>query len=491
MHRPEETGLRVLVVDDNDIGRYTTIRMLERSGFVADGVATGADALERAVGHDAVVLDINLPDMSGGEVCAQLRAETATSQLAIVHLSATAIASEQRISGLESGADAYLTSPVVQGELAATLRAAVRARYAQSRLVQAQKLETVGRLAAGIAHDFNNLLLVILASNEEALATLDPSSPVHAAAVEIKSAAERAAQLSRQLLEFSGRQRTKERACVAVDEAVQSSVDLFRRVLGEDIRLDLDLDADSYAVAIGAGELEQVVMNLVINARDAMAGGGSISIRTSYDDDRVRICVADSGPGVPPELRERIFEPFFTTKRSGDGLGLATVFGIVSHASGTVTIEDAPDGGAVFCVDLPAASRPAAAEEEHAAPERLERLTILVVEDEAAVRRIVRSLLERAGHRVLEADCGTAALELVEGGDSRPDVLLTDVVMPGMGGVDVADAVTAVSPGLRCVFMSGYADDPRLTDRLARTHERFVAKPFDRQALLDAVGAAD
>ncbi len=364
-----------------------------------------------------------------------------------------------------------------------------------------QRLEAVGQLAGGIAHDFNNLLAAILSYAE--LAEEDTvGHPSHDDIVEIRQAAERGADLTRQLLAFSRRDRI-EPDPVDLNAVIDSVVRLLARTIPADVNLTTDLAQDLPAVLADAGELEQILVNLAVNARDAVGPGATISIETSAQhlsaEDLaahpgmeagpvVQLVVRDDGHGMDADVLARAFEPFFTTKGRGrgTGLGLSTVYGIIQRWGGHITADSQPGAGTVFVIMLPATADPA--------PERGPVTTVgdegrgetvLLAEDEAAVRRAVRRHLEAAGYRVIEAEDAASAESL--GGAHRIDLLLTDLVMPGdRTGIDLAEALTTANPHLPVIFMTGYSGETT-GDPRRREGAPVLRKPFTTQALLEAV----
>ena len=399
---------------------------------------------------------------------------------------------------------------VVGGEpCALTLhRDVTEARRLEEQLRQAQKMEAVGRLAGGIAHDFNNVLTAIIGHVRFLLDALPTGDDRRADAEQIEASADRAKRLTRQLLAFSRQQVLRPRV-VNLGEVVASFEPLLARLIGEDVLLEVDADSRCCPVKVDAGQLEQVVLNLAVNARDAMPEGGRLRITSGCVDvsggDEVaaegtvpdgryaRLTVSDTGTGMDAATRARVFEPFFTTKPAGKGtgLGLSTVYGIVSQSDGHIAIRTAPGEGTTFAIYLPLV-----AEEEEAHPtvpdECMDPVggseTVLLVEDESAVRSLAERVLARAGYAVYSAADGAEALALV---DRIPaiDLLLTDMVMPGIGGRELADQLRAASPELRVLFMSGYTADELIRDA-RRSAGDFLEKPFTPVQLTRAVHAA-
>jgi len=376
-------------------------------------------------------------------------------------------------------------------------------------LRQAQKMEAIGRLAGGVAHDFNNLLTVILSCSSELRAALADGLPPSGEDVEaIHAAGERARDLTRQLLSFARKQVI---APVPLDlsEVVVRAEKLLRRVLGEDVELDVSAAPGLWPVYADPGQLEQVLMNLAVNARDAMPGGGRLLLATRNVDVReadargrpgewVCLTVRDTGAGMSAEVQEHLFEPFFTTKPAGagTGLGLATVYGIVDQAGGHVSVDSAPGKGAQFDLWFPRTRRPEAAGLDAAGEPHPRRgtETVLVVEDDALVRNLTVRVLRGAGYRVLVASRGSEALEVVREGPA-PDLVVTDVVLPGVGGRDLAAALREAQPDLPVLYVSGYTGDA-IADRdalapgilrQAQDRSEFLPKPFTGRALLERV----
>jgi two-component system cell cycle sensor histidine kinase/response regulator CckA len=345
----------------------------------------------------------------------------------------------------------------------------------EEQFLQSQKLEVVGRLAGGVAHDFNNLLTVILGYGESVLEQAPPGGPLHDGAEQICRAAEHAATLTRSLLALS-RKSIAEPGIVDLGELARDFERLLARLLGEDIAIELEVAAAPCRVAGDAAQLEQVLLNLAVNARDAMPDGGRLGIaiepvelgraaaaRLGCAPGRwVRVTIADDGAGMAPELLPHIFEPFFTTKEKGrgTGLGLATVLSVVEAHGGSIRVESSPGRGSRFEILLPAAeaARSGPAEPERRADPAVGQGTILLVEDEAALRHLAASVLRRAGFEVLEAATGDAAVKLGLAQLDRIDLLLSDVVLPGPRGPDVYRRLRERRPDLPVLFMTGYAE---------------------------------
>jgi signal transduction histidine kinase/ActR/RegA family two-component response regulator len=376
----------------------------------------------------------------------------------------------------------------------------------EDRLRHGQKMEAIGQLAGGVAHDFNNILAVILADAEFALECLPESHEAREAVQGIEQATQRAAALTGQLLTLS-RPNALERKVVAVDAAIVDIEKMLSRLIGADIRISTDLQARSGSIEIDPSHLEQVLLNLAVNARDAMPRGGNLTIVTrniDLDDSGaaqigltagrfVRLSVTDDGCGMDAATQARIFEPFFTTKEvgRGTGLGLSTVFGIVQHGRGAITIASDIDRGTTFEIFFPRVSAIAAALVAAARPLTVRGSeTILVVEDNEQLRIALRRMLASRGYRVLEADCASAALEIIGRRNERVDLVLTDLVMPGMDGRTMAGQMLRRHPGTCIVYMSGYADHPSMKGAPIGPDDHFLGKPFTAEELAIAVRRA-
>ncbi|MDE3168411.1 MAG: PAS domain S-box protein [Acidobacteriota bacterium] len=371
----------------------------------------------------------------------------------------------------------------------------------EQQLRQSQKMEAIGQLAGGVAHDFNNLLTVIQGYASMSLEGMAPDDVLREPLEEIERAAVSAGALTGQLLAFS-RRRVVRPAVLDLNAVITHAEKMLRRMIGEDIELSLECAPDLGPVEADPGSIEQILMNLAVNSRDAMPGGGKLIIETAnlfldrqYTQTHLAVntglyamlAVSDTGTGMSPEVQARIFEPFFTTKEpgAGTGLGLATVYGIVQQIQGTIWVYSEPGRGSTFKILLPvkaSGAEMAVPAAEESAPGASGEV-ILLVEDEAGVRKFVRAMLERHGYRVLEAAGPEEALVLGAGPAERIDALLTDVVMPRMNGPELAARLTAARPGLKVMFMSGYTDRAiRLHDQLA-ADAAYVQKPFTPQTL--------
>ena len=396
----------------------------------------------------------------------------------------------------------------LKNQIAGRERAESALAHTAEQLRHAQKMEAIGRLAGGVAHDFNNLLSVIQSASSLALSSLGDREEVHADLREIQLAAERAGRLTGQLLAF-GRRQLLEARIVDLNEIIAGIRQMLVRMIGEDIELRHVSGSALRKVRVDVGQLEQVILNLVVNARDAMPRGGRLTLETSnvdFDDEyaethpevtagpHVMLAVSDTGIGMDRATQERIFEPFFTTKEQGKGtgLGLSTVFGIVKQSGGSIFVYSEPGRGATFKIYLPRAEERRAGSDARMpavqAPATGE--TVLVAEDDDQVRAVVRRVLGRAGYRVIEARSGGEALALAERHGDAIDLLVTDVVMPEMGGPELGAALKSRRPKLRLLYMSGYTDDSVLRHGILEGEVTFMQKPLTPDLLLRKVREA-
>jgi signal transduction histidine kinase/CheY-like chemotaxis protein len=372
----------------------------------------------------------------------------------------------------------------------------------QEQFRQSQKMEAIGGLAGGIAHDFNNLLTVIKGYAELSCIGLDTSDPLRGNIEEILKASERATNLTRQLLAFSRRQ-ILDFKVINLNTLLKDLDKMLHRILGEDIDLAYHLSEDIGKVKTDPGQIEQVILNLAVNSRDAMPSGGKLTIETlnveldeAYARTHMEISpghyvmfsVSDSGAGIPPEVRERIFEPFFTTKEKGKGtgLGLSTVYGIVKQSGGNINVYSEPGLGTTFKIYLPRVEE----EEDNLQWKDLDislltgNETILLAEDEQSVRELAGRILRDRGYQVYEAHDGKDALGMVQGHPERKiHLLLTDVVMPGMSGKNLADCLKLSMPDIKVLFISGYTDNAIVHHGVLDKGVNFIQKPFSMESL--------
>ncbi|MEO8906352.1 MAG: response regulator [Polyangiaceae bacterium] len=502
------TAVRLLLVEDN-----LTDVVLMRDALAENQLVNfelvhesrAADACERlrAETFDLVMADLGLPDSSGLDTYRRLRAVARGIPVIVL----TGLDDEEvGILALREGAQDYL----VKGQL--TARALARAaRYAidkkqhQEELRQSQRLEAVGRLAAGVAHDFNNILTVIRCNAELLSLGVGHDDEGSDAPAEILEAADRAIGLARQLLTFS-RQEAMNAKPLDLNQTVGNFTRMIRRLLGDQVRLELHLTADPTFALADVGMLEQVLMNLAVNARDAMPGGGKITIKTAvqeltpaaarayaegYAGKFVRMTVTDTGAGIAPDALSRIFEPFFTTKTAGQGtgLGLATVHGIVEQHRGWVGVTSQVGFGTTFEVFLPCTERrPVRSIPPPAASPVTAAGTVLLVEDELALQSMAARVLRRQGCRVLVASSALEAMNLWATEAATIDLLFTDLVLhDGHTGREVAERLLAARPSLKVVFTSGYSADFTSSDFVLEQGVNFLHKPYAIGQLVDIV----
>ncbi len=373
-------------------------------------------------------------------------------------------------------------------------------RVLEDQFRQAQKMEAVGRLAGGVAHDFNNLLMVISGYAEVMLAALEPDHTLREKALAIQQASDRATTLTRQLLAFS-RKQLLELKVVDVNAIVADMERLLRPLIGENVEFITSLTPEAAHTRADAGQLEQVLMNLVVNAKDAMPNGGTLTIQTEkivVDENHrreptfirpghyVMLSVSDTGMGMDKETQSRIFEPFFTTKEKGKGtgLGLSTVYGIVKQSGGYVMVQSEEGRGTTFQIYLPRVDGVA---EKHTAPVAHAALggteTVLLVEDEESVRQLVRETLEAKGYRVVEAQNGESGMAAAAQHDGKIDLVITDVVMPGMGGRELVKQLAQIRPETKVLYLSGYTEDAIVSEGTIESGAAFLQKPFTLQNL--------
>jgi two-component system cell cycle sensor histidine kinase/response regulator CckA len=379
-------------------------------------------------------------------------------------------------------------------------------RRLEEQLLQARRMEAIGKLAGGVAHDFNNLLTVIAGNTDLLLLEKTAEDPQRGALRDIREASERAASLTRQLLAFS-RQQVLEPRLVDVNVVITGIEKHLKSLIGEGIALTTELAADESWVKVDPGQLEQVVVNLVLNAREAMPRGGRITLQTRNLDaaelashgevgpreprPKVAISIADTGAGIPPGLKAHLFEPFVTTKEFGkaSGLGLASVHGIVKQSGGDITVESEPGSGCTFTVVFPTSPAPRPPGSSSVSRKVLPRgtETVLLVDDDDAVRRIMKITLEATGYRVIEARSGVQALEFARAHADAIHLVVTDVVMPGMDGRKMVEQIAKERPDVRILYVSGYTNDPLLRDGIAESRVAFLQKPFTPLVLASTV----
>jgi signal transduction histidine kinase/ActR/RegA family two-component response regulator len=436
---------------------------------------------------------------SDGRIDQPFDASEASQEIRVLNESFTQLmgALDRERSQLERrGTELAAANAVLTDEIAQRERAEQALRESEAQLRQSQKLESIGTLAGGIAHDFNNLLTVISGFTQLAMGRLGKTHDVTQDLKEVKEAAERASGLTRQLLAFSRKQVLQPRV-LDLTETVAEMQDMLRRLIGSHIGLRVMHDGRPTRMKADPSQLEQVLMNLVVNARDAMPDGGAITVTTSCELDpaagwRVVLRVQDTGTGMSPAVRERIFEPFYTTKEpgKGTGLGLATVYGVVTQSGGTISVDSAVGRGTTFTVSFPPATEITLpkVEEDDTGPAVRGTETVLIAEDDDAIRSLSEQALRSCGFKVTSAPGGVEALTLART-MSRLDVLLTDVMMPQLGGQQLAERLTATNPGLCVIYMTGWVDES-ISQLELSTDVALVRKPFTARSLARAVRSA-
>lgn len=504
---------RILVVEDDDLTAAIVVAAVtgggdgvdSRDDFEAERVATLAEATEKLQRETfaAVLLDLTLPDSTGlATLNALLSLDVDCAIIVLTALDDSAVALE----AVRLGAQDYLFKGRVDARLILrSLLYSIGRHRAEAQLRHTQQMEALGRLAGGVAHDFNNLLTIVI-GNVEAMENgmLSPSE-LPTAVGEIGQAARRAAELTQRLLAL-GRQQQLQPRVVDIGEAVEAMEPMLRRLIGADTTFTLATSRGTHGVKVDPTQLEELVLNLVLNARDAVRTGGRITIEVSPLDVRegetwrprlrpgryVGLTVRDDGEGIPPEVQARMYEPFISTKApgKGTGLGLSIVFGIVQQSEGAIRCESSLGRGTTFSIAFPEATEASA----RTAPPRVDASAdavqgelILLVEDEPAVRSLARRILERAGYAVLDAPSGDEALAIFARDGGRVRLVVTDVVMPGLRGPDLAAELERQRPGLPVIFMSGYADDDLTRRGVFPEHVGFLKKPFTHLELLAAV----
>jgi two-component system cell cycle sensor histidine kinase/response regulator CckA len=516
--------MKILVAEDERISRRILEATLRGWGHEVVATSDGAQAWAALQLEDApqlAILDWMMPFMDGVDVCRRVRESAGMKSIYLILLTAKGEINEL-VAGMAAGANDYIAKPFHPEELRARVQAGIRMVELQQALTadlavrksteeallkseeklrQSQKLEAVGQLAGGIAHDFNNLLTAITGYSHLSLRNLDPADPMRPNLEEIKKAGERAAALTRQLLAFSRRQILQPKV-LNLNSLITDLGKMLCRLIPEDIEFVTVLRPEAAPIYADPGQIEQVLMNLVVNARDAMPSGGKITIETAnvdldaafaanYDSVKpgpnVMLSISDIGCGMSPETQEHIFEPFFTTREvgKGTGLGLSTVYGIVKQSGGSIWATSELGLGTTFKIFLPqymTQSEPASA---MSTPSELPSgsKTILLVEDERMVRTLVRNILEESGYYVLEATRGTEALRFCEDYKDPIHLMITDLVMPQMGGRELARAVEKLRPEIPVLYMSGYTDDVIMQNDLFDPSASFLEKPFTLEAL--------
>ena len=514
-----KTPLRLLHLEDDPVdAELITTTLMEGNIPCQSQLVDTRQAFVAALKEgrmDLILADYSIPGFDG--MTALTLARQHCPDVPFLFVSAT-IGEELAIDAMHQGATDYVLKqrlgrlvPSVQRALreledrAERKRAEEALRQSEKQFRQSQKMEAVGRLAGGIAHDFNNLLTVIMGYSQVLLTELGPQHPLRGKIEETLKAGERAATLIRQLLTFSSKQSLDPKV-LSLNTAVTSLESLLRRLIGEDIQLVSQLDQTNGRLRADQAQLEQILVNLVVNARDAMPKGGTLTIETAQVEltrspvyhltplppgPYVRLAVSDTGCGMDRKTQSHIFEPFFTTKEEGKGtgLGLSTVFGIVTQCGGAIDVTSRVGHGTRFDLYFPSIESDiltTAPTQPLGQPQRGTE-TILLVEDEPSVRTLVRDELRKLGYQVVEAKNGIEACLLATQQAGSLQLLLTDVVMPGMGGRELAQHLSVIKPDLRTLFISGYMDDIGIMAGQEEGTSSFLQKPFTPEVLARAV----
>jgi signal transduction histidine kinase len=493
--------LRVLIIEDSEDDALLLLRELRRAGYdpSSQRVQTKAE-LEEALQQrwELILSDYTLPQFGALEALHVLQEKG--QDLPFIAVSGT-VTETTILAAIKAGAGDYLMKDnltrlgaAVDRELREAMGRRERRRL-EEQLRHAQKMEAVGRLAGGVAHDFNNLLTVITGYSDLLLAGQDLAPAQRTALEEIRKASERGGALTHQLLAFSRRQPLTPKV-VRPNELVANMEKMLRRLIGEDVQLTT-IPATTGTIKTDPGQLEQVIMNLVVNARDAMPQGGKLTIETGdflLDDPftatsldlkpgaYVMLAISDTGIGMDAETRSHLFEPFFTTKAPGrgTGLGLATAYGIIRQSGGSILVYSEPGHGTTLKIYLPRVPDHNGGEQPAQTPEAdiAGSETILVVEDEDRVRKLICEVLLAKGYRVLEAIRGEEAVAICKGHAGAIDLVVVDVVMPQMSGPDVVRQLQEARPSLKVLYMSGYTDEAIMQHGILASGSAFLQKPF-------------
>jgi two-component system cell cycle sensor histidine kinase/response regulator CckA len=514
--------VNILVVDDRPDGLLTIEAVLQRPEYKLVTCGSGKEALAMLQKDDfaVILLDVQMPVMDGFQMAAKAKEIARARNTPIIFITAIHKDPFYIYQGYHMGAVDYIFKPFDPSILRSKVevfvnmfrqqqlikRQSVELHNKEQELYQAQKLEAVGRLAGGVAHDFNNLLTGILGLSHDVEETLDAVDPRRDDLREIIKASNRALTLTKQLLAFGRRQISAPRI-LDVNSIVLDMIRMLQRLITEDVELITRLSPDLRTIRIDHGQIEQILMNIVLNARDAMPRGGKITITTanydiapgSFHGDQplhpgpyVLIEVTDTGIGMDASTLQHIFEPYYTTKdkEKGTGLGLATVYGVVMQCNGHITVDSKPGVGTRFQIFLPhVAGIPSGHENGDRPPEvvRGGQETVLVVEDESIVRQVATRVLRKNGYRVLEAPDAATALSLARSHNGPIHLMITDVVMPGMNGKELAERLRPERPDMAVLYMSGYSEDIVMHRGILDPGIAFIEKTFSGPVLLQKV----
>jgi len=509
-----KTPLRILHLEDDPADAELIRETLEAEGVAPEitVVQTEADYVAQLDQNwEIILVDYNLPQFDGMKAIRLVKERGL--DLSIILISGT-IGEDVAVTAMRAGASDYVMKdhlarlgPAVKRGLKETVerrerkQAATEEEKLKEQLIQAQKIESIGQLAGGVAHDFNNKLQIILGHTEIALGGTDVSDRVHENLIEIQKASLHSADLTRQLLAFA-RKQTISPKVLDLNATVEEMLKMLRRLIGEDIDLHWEPSAKLWPVRMDPSQIDQILANLCVNARDAIAGTGKVTIATrnitldqascaihpdSIPGDYVQLSFSDDGCGIEQQVLDHIFEPFFTTKKLGEGtgLGLATLYGIVKQNMGLTMVYSTPEHGTTFKIYLPRCADEEVAAEEAAEKKPSERgyETILLVEDEAMLLDLGQQMLEALGYTVLAAQWPEEALRLAKEDNGEIDLLLTDVIMPRMNGQDLAAQLKKTHPKLKCIFMSGYTADVIARNNVLAEGVQFIQKPFSTHEL--------
>ena len=500
---------KILVVDDEVELENSLVESLTSQGYETNGLTSGHQALAalRAEPFDVVLTDLMMPGMDGITLVHE-GLEIDPHLVFIVMTGQGRI--QTAVDAMKVGAFDYVLKPFRFQTLLPLITRAMNVRHMRLENLQlretlaiyeSQKMEAIAQLAGGVAHDFNNLLTAINGYSSLALQRVDPDTRIKMYLEEIRKAGDRAGNLTRQLLAF-GRKQMLKPVALSLNDVVSDMNKMLGRLVGEDIRLIANLDPELRKIKADAGQVEHLLINLVVNSREAMPQGGILTIETTnFDVDQeftskhlgvppggyVMLAVSDTGCGMNLETRARIFEPFFTTKDKGKGtgLGLSTVYGLVKQSGGNIWVHSEPNRGTTLKVYLPQLEDDEEPAErtsvEIAVPRGWE--TILLVEDEDIIRGLARQILQHAGYHVLDASCGEEALRLCRECSEPIHLLLTDLVMPETSGKEMVQRLTSLRPATRVLFMSGYTDGAIVHHGVLDSDVQFIQKPFTPVAL--------